>query len=92
MFKSRAVAKVKPSNSCNTVLILGNGKGFPTSLLLSSLKSLIKRTVWFFFGITNEGAAHSDDGCHSNTPSLHSLLISFFIKSFSLIGTGKALP
>ncbi len=64
MFKSRAVAKVNvnPSNSCSTVLILGIGKGFLTSLLFTSLKSLIFRTVWSDLGIMNDGDAHSDAG------------------------------
>ena len=62
MFKSKAVAKVKPSISCKTVLILGMGNGFLTIRLLSSLKSLTKRTVLSFFGIMNDGDAHSDSG------------------------------
>ncbi len=60
--KSRDVAKVKPSNSCNTVLILGIGNGFQTSLLFTSLKSLIIHTVLYFLGIMNDGDAHSDAG------------------------------
>ena len=62
MFKSKAVAKVNPSNSCNTVLILGIGNGFLTSHLFTSLKSLMKRTVLSFLGIMKEGEAHSDAG------------------------------
>ena len=62
MFKSRDVPKVKPSNSCNTVLILGIGNGFLTSLLFTSLKSCIIRTVLFFLGIMNDGGGHSDAG------------------------------
>ena len=62
MFKSRDVAKVKPSNSCNTVLILGIGNGFLTSLLFTTLKSLIICTVLFFLGIMNVGDTHSDVG------------------------------
>jgi hypothetical protein len=45
--------------------------------LLISLKSDIVRTVLSFLGIINVGDAHPDDGCHSNTPILHSRLISF---------------
>ena len=37
MFKSRAVAKVNPSNFCNTVLILGIGNDFLTSPLLGGV-------------------------------------------------------
>ena len=62
MFKSGAEAKVKPSNSCKTVLILGIGNGFLTSHLLNSLKSLVKHTVLSFFGVKKEGDAHSDAG------------------------------
>ena len=62
MFKSRAVAKVNPSNSCSTVLILGIGTGFLTSQLFTSLKSLIMRAVLSFLGIMKEGDAHSDVG------------------------------
>jgi hypothetical protein len=47
--------------------------------LLSSLKSDIVRTVLSFWGIINVGDAHRDDGCHSNTPILHSRLIFFLL-------------
>ncbi len=50
MLRSRAVVKVKHASSCSTVLILGIGKGFLINLLLTSRKSLRKRTVLFFFG------------------------------------------
>ena len=62
MFKSKAVAKVKPSISCKTVLILGNGNGFLTIRLFTSLKSVRKRTVPSFFGVMNDGDAHSESG------------------------------
>ncbi len=62
MFKSRAVAKVNPSNSCSTVLILGIGNGFLASHSFTSLKSLIKHIVLTFLGIMKEGDAHSDAG------------------------------
>ncbi len=62
MFKPRAVAKVNPSNSCSTVLILGIGNGFLTSHLLTSLKFLMKHTALSFLGIMNEGDTHSDAG------------------------------
>ncbi len=45
--------------------------------LLSSLKSNIIRTVLSFLGMINDGDAHQDNGCHSNTQMLHSCLISF---------------
>ena len=60
--KPWAVAKVNPSNSCSTVLILGIGNSFLTSRLFTSLKLLIKRTVLSFLGIMKEGDAHSDAG------------------------------
>ncbi len=63
MFKSNVVAYVKPSNSCNVVLILGIGYGFLTIRLFSSLKSNFVRTVWSFFGMMEKGKAHLDDGC-----------------------------
>jgi len=62
MFQARAVAKVKPCNSHNTVLILGIGNSFLSSHLFTSLKSLIKGAVLFFFGVIKEGDAHSDVG------------------------------
>ena len=92
MFKSRAVAKVNPSNSCNTVLILGIGNGFLTGRLFTSLKSLMKRTVLSFLGIMKEGEAHSDAGWNSNTPSSHSLFNSFIVVSLRDFGTGNGLP
>ncbi len=62
MFKSRAVAKVNPSNSCSTVIILGIGNGFLTSHLFISLKLLMKCTVISLLGIMKKGEAHSDAG------------------------------
>jgi hypothetical protein len=56
------MAKVKPSNSYKTVLILDIGNGFLTCRLFTSLKSLIKCTVLSFFGVINDGDAHSDAG------------------------------
>jgi hypothetical protein len=54
--------KAKPSHSCKIVLILGIGNGFLTSRLFTSLKSLMKHTFLSFFGVINNGAAHSDVG------------------------------
>ncbi len=90
MFRSRAVAKVNHSKSCNTMLIFGIGKGFLTNLLLISKKLLRKRTVLFFFGVINKGQYHSDAGYHSNTPSLTSLSTSLIRVSLCIFGTGKA--
>ena len=92
MFRYRAVAKVNPSNSCNTVLIFGRGNGFLTYLLFSSLKSVKKCTVPYFFIWINDGAAHSEDGCHTRTPNSQSLFISLRIVSLSAHGMGNALP
>ena len=91
MFKSMAVAQVNPSNSCNTVMILGNRDGFLTSPLFNSLKPERKRNVLFSFGCINKGAAHYDVGCHSNTPRPQSFLIYFITVSLCTCGIGKAL-
>ncbi len=92
MLRSRAVAKVKPSSSYSTVLILGIGKGFLINLLLTSRKLLRKRTVLFFFGTIKDGDADSEWCCRSSTPSLHSLSISLMRTSLCIFGTGKAWP
>ncbi len=81
MLRSRAVAKVYPSNSCRTVLIFGIGKGFLTNLLFTSQKSLKKHTVLSFLGIMKDGKARSDAGCLSNAPSLHNLSTSLTMVS-----------
>ena len=91
MFKSRAVAKVNPSNSCITVLMLGNGNGFRTSHLFTSLKSLMKHTVLSFLGIMKEGNTHSGAGWNSNTPRSHSLFNSLIVVSLHDFGTGNGL-
>ncbi len=92
MYRSRAVAKVNPSNSCSTMLIFGIGKGFLINLLLTSQKLLRKCTVLFFFGIINKGQAHSDAGCRSNTPRITSLSTSLIRVSLCIFGTAKAWP
>ncbi len=92
MFRSRAVAYVKPSSSCRTVLILGMGKGFLTILLFNSLKSLTTLTVLSFFGIMNVGEAHSESACHCNTPKSHNLWISFLVISMCFLGIGNGRP
>ena len=51
MFRSRAVAYVKPSSSCRKVLILGMGNGFLTIRLFISLKLLTTLLVLSFFGM-----------------------------------------
>jgi hypothetical protein len=56
--------------------------------LLSPLKSDIVCTVLSFLGMINVGDAHHDDGCHSNTPMLHSHLISFMWMVLCLCGIG----
>jgi hypothetical protein len=56
--------------------------------LLSSLKSDIVRTVLSFLGMINVSNTHCDDGCHSNTPMLHSRLISFINTALCLCGIG----
>jgi hypothetical protein len=56
--------------------------------LLSSLKSDIVLTVLSFLGMMNVGDAHHDDGCHSNTPMLHSSLLFFMRTGLCLCGIG----
>jgi hypothetical protein len=56
--------------------------------LLSSLKSGIVRTVLSFWGMINVGDDHCNDGYHSNTPMLHSRLISFINTALCLCGIG----
>ncbi len=74
------------------MLIFGIKKGFLTNLLFTSPKSLKKHTVWSFLGIMKDRKAHSDAGCLSSTPSLHSLSTSFLMVSLWTLGTGKARP
>ncbi len=90
MLRSRAVAKVNPSSTCSTVIILGIGKSFLTNLLFTSQKLLRKHTVLFFFGIIYDGKAHSDVGCLPNTPSFYNLSTSLMSVSLCIVGTGKA--
>ncbi len=92
MFKSRAVAYVKPSSSCRTVLILGIGNGFLTTHLFTSLKSPTTLTVLSFFGMINVGDAHWESSCHLSTPKLHSLRTSFLVVSTYFLGIGKGRP
>ena len=68
------------------------GNGFLTNRLVNSLKSVRNLTVLFFFGCINEGAAHSDNDCHSITPVSVSLFISRTKVSLWTCGIGKALP
>jgi hypothetical protein len=56
--------------------------------LLSSLKSDIVRTVLSFLSMMNASYAHCKDGCHSNTPMLHSHSISFMRAALCLCGIG----
>jgi hypothetical protein len=70
------------------VLILGMGQGFLTMRLLNSLISDIVCTVLSFLGMMNVGNAHREDGCYSNTPMLHSHLISFVRTALCLCGIG----
>jgi hypothetical protein len=56
--------------------------------LLSSLKSDIVCTVLSILGMINVGDAHHKDGCHSNTPILHSRLIPLMRTALCLCGIG----
>jgi hypothetical protein len=60
--------------------------------LLSSLKSDIVRTVLSFLGIMNVSDTHRDDDCHTNTPMVHSRLISFMRMALCLCRRGYGLP
>ena len=64
---------LKPSSFKTKSYILGIGNGFLSILLIASLKSEIKQTVPFFFGIINVGVAHSDK-TPMNTNILTSIL------------------
>ena len=88
MFKSRAVAKVKPSSSCRMVLILGIGTGFLTTRLFTSLKSLTTLTILSFFGIINVGDA-PESSCHFSTPKPHSCVppVWWFLHAFWVLET-----
>jgi hypothetical protein len=92
MFKLRAVAKVKPTNSCNTVPVLGIGNSFLTCRLFTSLKSCIKCIVLTVFGVIKECNAHSDVGWNSNTPSSQYLCNSLITFSVCTLGTGNDFP
>ncbi len=92
MFKSNVVAYVKPSSSCNVVLVLGIGYGFLAICLFSSLKSDIVRTVWSFFGMMKEGKAYLDNGCHFNTHTDIRQSIFFIRVALCIFGIGYGLP
>ena len=71
MFRSSAVAYVKPPIFCRISCIFGIGYGFLFSALFNCLKSVTNRTVPSFFGMINVGAAHCESESLSKTPSLH---------------------
>ena len=73
MFKSKDEAYLKPSNLKGKSFILGIGNGFLFILLLNSLQSEMKRSVPFFLGIGNIGAAYSELFLHFKTPMLTNL-------------------
>ena len=77
---------MKPSNFKSKSCILGIGNGFLLILLLSSLKSEMKRTVPFFLGIINVGAAHSELFLRFKTPIFTNLLTSNFCALFPPYG------
>ena len=92
MFKSRDVAYINPSMSCNIVEILGIGYGVCIIHLFTSLKSKKTLTWPFFFGIMKVGAPHCEKGCLVKTPSLTNLVTSFLRVSKWMWGIRKALP
>ncbi len=56
--------------------------------LLASLILEIVGTVLSFLSMINVSNANCDDGCYTNTPMLHSHLISFIRMALSLCGIG----
>ena len=91
MFKSSEVVYLKPSNFKNKSCIFGIGKSFLLILLLSSLKSEMKLTVPFYFGIIKVEAAHLDLFLRFNTPMYINLLTSVFRVSSCILGNGIGL-
>jgi hypothetical protein len=71
--------------------ILGMGNGRLARHLLSILKSVIRRTLPFFFGMMKVGAAHSADCTCDNSPILSNLSISPFVTSKYAFGMEYAL-
>ena len=82
---------MKLSNFNNKSYILGIGKGFLLIILLSSLKSEMKRTVPFLLVIIKVGAAHLELFLRFNTPMFINLLTSVFRVSSCILGIGKGL-
>ena len=78
------LAYLKPSNLNNKSCILGIGKAFLLILLLSFLKSEMKRTVPFFLEIIKVGAAHLELFLHFNTPHLLIYQLLFLGNSLAL--------
>ena len=60
MFKYKDETYLKPSSFKSKPCILGIGNGVLLILLLSSLKSEMKRMVPFLSGTINVGASHSE--------------------------------
>ncbi len=87
MFKSRAVAKVNPSNSCSTVLTLSIGNSF----LVYFPKVAYEAYSVILFGYDEGGWCHFDVGWNSNTPRSHSLFSSLIVVSLRDFGTGNGL-
>ena len=93
MFKFGEVVYLKPSTFNHNCCILGIGKCFLLMLLLSSLKSEMKRIVPFFLGIIKVRAAHLELFSRFYTAMFIILLTSileFFVyfrnwKSFGMI-------
>jgi hypothetical protein len=83
---------LKPSSSCNVVLILGIGYGLRTIRLLSSVKSYIVRTVWSILGVMKEGEAQLDNSCHFSTPITIRQSISNMRVALCIFGIGYGLP
>ena len=89
MFEYKDEACLKPSSFKSKSCILGMVNGFLLILLLSSLKSDMKRTVAFFLEILNVGAAHSELFSRFKTPMFTNQLTSVFRVSSCTFGIGN---
>ena len=91
MIKSCDVVYLKCSNFNDKSYIFGIGKGFLLILLLSSLKSEMKQTVPFFWGITNLEASNLELFSRFTTAIFINLLTSVLRVSSCILGIGKGL-
>ena len=91
MFKSKDEAYLKSSSFKSKSCILGIGNGFLLILFFSSLKSEMKQTVSFLWGIINVGAAHSELIVRFKTLMIINVIASIFRVSSCTFGIGNGL-